>query len=149
MTGSLDARQMEDALRNAGCRITRQRRAIIGYLACRDDHPSARQVYGALHHRESGLSRATVYNTLHRLVETGLLTEIEFEAGDNRFDTNLRPHVNLICVECGAIADFEHELPVTAAHVERRLGFLATDFRVEYRGVCARCRSQSAGRRGI
>jgi len=56
----LNACQMEDALRDAGCRITQQRKAIIDFLAGRDDHPSARQIHRALSDRESGLSQATV-----------------------------------------------------------------------------------------
>lgn len=139
MAETLTARQMEDALRAGGGRITRQRRAILVFLAGRRDHPSVRQIYRALRRRESDLSRATVYNTVRRLVETGVLRAIGFEAGDNRFDTNLAPHLNLICTACGTIDDLEHELPVTPAEVERRLGFVATEYRVEVRGTCARC----------
>jgi Fe2+ or Zn2+ uptake regulation protein len=131
---------MVTALRESGCRITSQRTAIIDYLSGRTDHPSARQIFDALAESEPGLSLATVYNTLGTLVELGLLRALEFEAADNRYDTHLGPHVNLVCTECGRIEDFDHELPVSPGAVMERTGFDATDFRVEYRGICARCR---------
>jgi Fe2+ or Zn2+ uptake regulation protein len=136
---------MEEALRGAGCRITRQRTAVIRYLAGRIDHPSARRIYSELEGTEPGLSLATVYNTLSTLVELGLIKQIDFEAVDNRYDTNLAPHINLVCTSCGRIDDFDHELPVTPEEIEHRLGFSTTDFRIEYRGVCASCRDSGPG----
>ena len=91
------------ALRAAGRRITPQRMAIVEYLAGRSDHPSARQIHHDLEDRMPSVSVATVYNTLASLVELGLLREVEFESADNRYDTNLAPHINLVCTACGAI----------------------------------------------
>ncbi len=133
---------METALRDAGFRITPQRVAVIRYLAGRTDHPSARQIFENLADSEPGLSLATVYNTLGTLVELGLIREMDFEAGDNRYDTNLAPHINLVCTMCGGIDDLDHELPVPPAELEERFGFEATDFRIEYRGMCAACRKR-------
>ena len=39
---------------------------------------------------------------LATLVELGFLEEMEFEAGDNRYDTRPSPHINLVCTVCGA-----------------------------------------------
>jgi Fe2+ or Zn2+ uptake regulation protein len=130
---------MIDALRKTGCRITPQRIAIIDYVAGRSDHPSARQIWDALQSSDPGISLATVYNTLGKLVETGLIRALEFEAADNRYDTHLAPHINLICTGCGRIEDLDHELPVSPEELTRRTGFEAVDFRIEYRGTCARC----------
>jgi len=134
---------MEQALRDAGCRITRQRIAIIGFLAERDDHPSAWQIFESLRDTESGISLATVYNTLATLVEMGLVREMDFEDTDNRYDTNLAPHINLVCTVCGAIADLHHPLPVSPEEIMQQRGFETADVRMEYRGVCGACRSRS------
>jgi Fur family peroxide stress response transcriptional regulator len=134
---------MKAALRQAGCRITRQRNAIIGYLAGRTDHPSARQIFRDLEASEPGLSLATVYNTLGTLVEVGLVREMDFEAVDNRYDTNLTPHANLICSECRSIEDFDVGLPVAPELLRDAVGFEAIGFRIEYHGTCARCRESS------
>jgi Fur family peroxide stress response transcriptional regulator len=97
---------MERALRVSGCRITDQRRVVLDYLGETKSHPSANQVYQEARKHYSGLSLATVYNTLETLVRIGAIKVIEFNAMDNRHETNLTPHVNLICTVCGKILDF-------------------------------------------
>jgi len=130
---------MIETLRDAGFRLTRQRVTIIDRLAGREDHPSAREIYRGLLNTFPRTSLATVYNTLRTLVELGLVREMDFEAADNRYDTNVGPHINLVCTVCGAITDFDHELPVSPEEIRGQLGFEAVDCRMEYRGVCARC----------
>ncbi len=130
---------MIETLRDAGFRLTRQRVTIIDCLADRDDHPSAREIFRGLPRSSPRSSLATVYNTLRTLVELGLIREMDFEAVDNRYDTNVGPHINLVCTVCGAITDFDHELPVSPEEIRSRLGFEAVDCRMEYRGVCAYC----------
>ena len=126
----------------SGRRMTRQRRAVINYLAASHNHPSARQVFAAVHCGESQMSLATVYNTLGTLVELGLIKEMEFEAGDNRYDTNVSPHINLVCTACGVITDFDRKPPVSTNEIRKVLGFETTGIRMEYQGVCATCRSK-------
>jgi Fe2+ or Zn2+ uptake regulation protein len=122
--------------------MTRQRRAIIEYLAGREDHPSARQVFTALQAAESQMSLATIYNTLATLVELGVLKELEFEAEDNRYDTNVSPHINLICTACGDITDLDRRPPISTDEIRKALGFETTSIRMEYQGVCAPCKSK-------
>jgi Fur family peroxide stress response transcriptional regulator len=122
--------------------MTRQRQAIIQCLAGRDDHPSARQIFSDVKAGKSESSLATVYNTLATLVELGFLAEIEFEDEDNRYDTNVSPHVNLVCDACGTITDFDREPPVSAFEIQTSLGFMTTGIRMEYHGVCASCSSK-------
>jgi Fe2+ or Zn2+ uptake regulation protein len=133
--------EMVGALRDSGCRLTRQRLAIIEYLARREDHPSARQIHRALQPRRTRPSLATVYNTLSRLVELGMLREMEFDARDNRFDTNLQPHLNLVCTKCGVISDCDGAPAIRPATILKREGFQPTGFRLEFYGLCSRCRS--------
>jgi Fe2+ or Zn2+ uptake regulation protein len=123
--------------------MTRQRRAIVEYLVAHDDHPSARQVFGAVQSGEKQISLATVYNTLATLVELGFVKEMEFEAGDNRYDTRPSPHINLVCTVCGMITDFDGQPPVSIEEIRKALGFRTTAVRMEYHGVCASCRSKA------
>ena len=134
---------MEEALRKAACRITRQRRAILDCLTSRDTHPSARQVFQEAKKRCAGLSLATVYNTLETLVKQGLIKIIDFEAMDNRLETNLKPQINLICNLCGKIEDFESYSPIVSNNVTDQFGFEIQDYRMEYYGLCHSCNTQS------
>jgi Fur family peroxide stress response transcriptional regulator len=128
------------AIHASGRRLTRQRQAIIEYLARRVDHPSARQVFTAVRAGDSRISLATIYNTLSTLVELGFIKEIEFEAEDNRYDTNVSPHINLVCSMCGSITDFDRKPPVSADEIRATFGFDTTGIRMEYHGMCASCR---------
>ena len=68
-------------LKKANYRITKHRRAIIDFIAEREDHPSVRFVFNKIKLKEPRISLATVYNTLNLLVEMNLLKELEENAG--------------------------------------------------------------------
>jgi Fur family transcriptional regulator, peroxide stress response regulator len=131
-------------LRSLGFRITRQRRAILEYLAATDSHPSAKEVYKHVKQSHPGLTLATVYNTLGMLVRTGHLKLLDLEPA-NRYDTNLECHINLICVVCGKIADFGEGLSLFPEKFREQAGFQVMDYRMEYYGICSECRKQGAG----
>jgi len=138
----ISKQDMIEALRDAGFRITRQRLAIVAQMAGRLDHPSVKQMYNEINTSKPEISLATVYNTLNALVDLRLLKEIEFEESDNRFDTNLTPHINLICTVCGRIDDYMVKLPVRSSKLAREKGFETSDYCLEYRGTCNSCRTK-------
>jgi Fur family transcriptional regulator, peroxide stress response regulator len=133
--------QMLRALKETGFRLTQQRRAIIDFIAGREDHPSAKQIFEVLQ-TKTDISFATIYNTLETLVKIELIKEIDFEHKENRYDTNLRPHLNLVCTKCGSIQDVEFKLPVTPQQVKADTKFTTTNYRLEFMGVCAQCNKQ-------
>jgi Fur family peroxide stress response transcriptional regulator len=141
--------EMEKALRAAGYRITRQRKAILNYLATTDAHPSAQQVFQEAKKEHPGLSLATVYNTLETLARMGLIKILDFQVMDNRHETNLAPHINLICTSCGKIQDFEEGLIIRASEVKQKSGFQVENFRLEYYGLCSACRVKTSNAGGI
>ena len=126
------------ALKQAGFRLTQQRLAIIGFISGRRDHPSARQIFKGIK-KDTGISFATIYNTLKTLVDIELIKEIDFEHGENRYDTNLIPHLNLVCIKCGNIQDIDFKLPISSDEIKARKNFTTTNFRLEYMGICSQC----------
>ncbi len=130
--------QMLAALKQAGFRLTQQRLSIIDFIAGRGDHPSARQILNELK-ADTGISFATIYNTLKTLVDMELIKEIDFEHGENRYDTNLIPHLNLVCIKCGKIQDINFKLPISPEEIKAKNNFTTTNYRLEYMGVCAQC----------
>ena len=135
----LSKSEIINALLEAGYRMTRQRRTIVDILSKRSDHPSVRTVFTEANRILPEISLATVYNTLNALVKLGVLREIEFEQSENRFDTNLSPHINLVCMVCGNIEDYLLELPVKPQKIQKEVGFVTSDYRLEYRGICKIC----------
>jgi Fur family peroxide stress response transcriptional regulator len=132
-------------LKKSGHRVTRQRIAVIDYLAGREDHPSARNVYRGVAEVLPGVSLATIYNTLSTLVNAGLIRELDFEDTDNRYDTNLEHHLNLVCISCGEILDLPQTPPISVEEIRSRLGFETVDMRFECRGICRSCGAREAG----
>ena len=133
-------------LKQAGYRITAQRRLICTHLADTHLHPTASEVFEALAHDHPDLSRATVYNTLNTLQELGALTEISFGDGHTHYETDTSPHVNLICLRCHSILDY-HADPIALQSsaqqdVAAATGFHPVTAKTELYGFCAACRER-------
>ncbi len=137
----LDQEKVISELQRAGIRLTPQRRAILDYLASTDVHPHAQQIFQEVQKIHPDISLATVYNTLKKLVHLGFLKMLEVEP-DNRYETNLSQHINLICDICGKIRDMAGGLTVNSEEVLHRFGFQVLDSRMEYHGVCSACRDR-------
>lgn len=137
----MDVNTVVDRLRKSGHRLTPQRLAIFKALAESVEHPSAQMLYEELRETYPMISLATVYSTLELLKEMGEIVEVGFSDEGRRYEPNLHPHVNLICVACGKIQDFD---AVALSPVERavaeRTGYEIQGSRVEYYGLCPDCR---------
>jgi Fur family peroxide stress response transcriptional regulator len=121
--------------------LTIQRRAVYGELAERKDHPTADQVYDALHSRLPGLSRTTVYRVLETLVEQGFARKVHHAGAVARFDPMTARHHHLACDGCGKLVDLDDgvvdglRLPAAG-----RTGFKIRDYSVSFTGLCRDCR---------
>jgi Fe2+ or Zn2+ uptake regulation protein len=133
---------MQRALKAAGCRISSQRRAIIDHLAASKAHPSARQIFHEVRKKHPDLSLATVYNTLGVLTRLGQIKVMQFDAADNRYEPDISPHINLICTSCGNIEDLRQSVAVRVERIMEESGFEVLDSRLEYYGLCAKCKSR-------
>ena len=120
---------------------SRQRERILELLRSTGRHPTADWVYNQLKDDFPNLSMGTVYRNLTILMEQGLVGKIDFGSTFDRFDANTGPHYHFICDECGSIIDLE--LPVDPGLNERVNGatpFTARRHRIEFFGLCDRCR---------
>jgi len=126
-------------LRERGLRITRQRDAILDYLLSTEEHPSARRVWEKVRERVPGVSLSSIYGTLSELKSQEVIKEIEFDEMENRYEGNLDPHINLICVHCGKITDYETARFIDPRRVEQTARFQVIRSRFELYGVCEGC----------
>jgi Fur family peroxide stress response transcriptional regulator len=134
------------ALQQAGYRLTPQRQAICEYLATTDKHPTPYAVYADIVRQHPEISRATVYNTLNILHRLGAIVEISFGDEHTHYETDLSPHVNLICMRCHRIIDYPSPLLMseTTQPMIAATGFQPTAAKVEILGLCAACQQQSS-----
>lgn len=82
---------------------------------------------------------STVYYTLKLLKEEGLIKELEFYEQENRYESNMTDHVDLICIECGKIENFDGDILMSPSSIETSTGFKAHKMRFEYYGLCKEC----------
>lgn len=132
------------ALQQAGCRLTPQRRAVCEYLVNTNKHPTPYAVYSDVTQQHPEISRATVYNTLKLLHGLGVIVEISFGDEHTHYETDLSPHVNLICMRCHQIIDYPGQLLTqeTTQPMIAATGFQPTAAKVEILGLCVACQRQ-------
>lgn len=128
-------------LREHGRRVTPQRRAIIQALLDSDGmHPTADQVFKRVQSVMPDMSPATVYNTLHEMVEIGELLELDLGLGERRYDLYTSNHAHLVCLGCGQVVDVPYSDP-PALPPEHAQGFRVIDYLGVFRGYCPGCQS--------
>ncbi|HOC45562.1 MAG: Fur family transcriptional regulator [Syntrophorhabdaceae bacterium] len=129
-----------DALKKKGVRLTRQRTEIIRVLCRHGNHPSAGAILKEARKMVPSISVSTVYYTLGLLKKEGLIKELEFYDMENRYESVMTDHIDLVCTECGRIENLIEKQPLTYQAIENLTGFRARGMRHEYYGLCGTCR---------
>jgi Fur family peroxide stress response transcriptional regulator len=140
---------LTEVARDAGVRMTHQRLEIFRELVASTEHPDAESIFRAVQRRVPTVSLDTVYRTLWRLHELGLVVTLGPSYDRARFDANLDHHHHYVCTRCGLVRDFvrpeagagderDHLIADYVPDGVRALGTI-TDAHVEVRGVCAAC----------
>ena len=133
-------------LRARGRRVTPQRRAIIRALLEGDGaHLTAEQVLTHVRGGMPDVSPATVYNTLHELVEMGMQQELDLGFGERHYDVLTTDHAHLVCLGCRRVEDVPYERGVLALSPEHAYGFQIVDCSVVFRGYCPACALSKKG----
>jgi Fur family ferric uptake transcriptional regulator len=100
----LTERKISSILRQAGYKLTPQRRAVLNAIAINQDHLTPGEIYEKVRKEHPSIGLVTVYRTLDILSELGLICEVH-SGGNCRSYLMRRPqehHHHLICADCGA-----------------------------------------------
>ncbi len=127
------ARDLEQALRDAGLRMTRQRAVLLEVLAGASDHPDAAELHKRVQARDTGVSLATVYRTLTELEVQGIIQRHSFDGASARFETcDPAHHDHMIDVETGAVVEFRSDrIERLQAEIAAELGYDIVHHRLE------------------
>lgn len=131
-------REMADILASHGLRPTQQRLAVYEFLLRHPVHPTADTIYQAITEEYPTFSRTTIYNSLHALLEAGLIRTLNICAEEQRFDGNPIDHGHFLCTRCNGIFDFPFE--TESLKHQFPAGFTADTTDVFAVGICAACR---------
>lgn len=128
-------------LAEKGLRASPQRLMVLEYLCSGEGHPTADDIYRALHERMPSLSKATIYNALYALADAGLAREVNIEEKQARFDATVANHGHFKCSGCGLIYNFPVDMDgLESGGLE---GFEISSRDVFFRGTCYRCRDKA------
>jgi Fur family peroxide stress response transcriptional regulator len=128
-------------LKTLGIRLTPQRLAIAEVVVNSGDHPSVKEISSRVKEFFPYVTLATVYSTLTVLERVGIVRELPFQK-QSRYDANLSPHANLVCVGCGRVHDADVGQSMVAELREKLEGssdFTFTGQRVDFYGWCPNC----------
>ena len=147
----LTQQQLVERMREWAVRVTPQRLAIAEVVLNSSDHPTVQQINDRVKGHFPSMTLATIYSTLGVLQKSGLIQELPFQKM-SRYEPNMEPHVNLVCIECENVIDADTNPDVEDVVVGLRKQITdKSDFevawqRVDFYGLCPRC--AAAKRRG-
>lgn len=130
-----------DCLQKNGYRITAPRRAIVEIMAKSWRPLSALDLYDLGRTRYPRLGLVTVYRTLEKLEQLGLIQRLHHPDGCHTFLPALKGHTHLlICTACGrAVAFSGDDLSGLITETARHSGYQIREHWLQLFGLCAEC----------
>jgi len=137
------------ASRPSPLRLTGRQLELLTHIFARHKHFDTEELLADLKQAGRAVSRATVYRTLTKLVDAGLLRRLELGPRvvyDH--DYGYPQHDHLVCDVCGGIVEFQHpSIDAAVREVASRHQFRADGHSLVVHGTCAPCNAAKAGRR--
>lgn len=135
--------QIVALLRRDGGRLTAARKAVVRALLEADDHHlTAADVTASVRDLDPDFQESTVYRTLDRLVELGVVDHVHLGHGAAVYhltDERHRHH-HLVCSRCGRVIEASPSLlDAVARTVKREHGFVLEAGHFALGGLCAEC----------
>lgn len=132
-------------------RFTEQQRELVRHIFAKHSHFDTEQLIEELKRANKRVSRATVYRTLLKLVEAGLLRRIEL--GDRTVydhDYGYPAHDHLVCEHCHAIIEFlSPELDALLRKIASDHQFRISGRSLVVRGICGACNAARSKRHRV
>ncbi|MFC2010519.1 Fur family transcriptional regulator [Chloroflexota bacterium] len=142
MTRGISSTNNREILSTSGMRSTSQRSLILNIIRQGEGHLDADEVYRRARQQQPRLSLSTVYRTLQKLRQLGLVEERHFDESHHHYE--LKPpteHHHLVCLGCGKIVEFECSISEKIKkQISREKGFQVTGTEVQMTGYCPDCR---------
>ena len=137
------AKETHKRLKAGGLRVTPQRLLVLQILEESREHLDARTIYMRGREHDPNLSLATVYRTLGKLKEMGLV-EPCYLARDRRRAyyeaTDKGEHYHFTCLGCGRIIEVRApRIKQACREMAEKLGLVFTRANVCLEGYCPDC----------
>jgi Fur family ferric uptake transcriptional regulator len=136
--------KLQQAIRERGIRLTRQRRVILEVMDAAEQHLDVDQILERARKIDSGVHLVTVYRTIDLLKKHGLIDELDLLhlRGDRHYYESHGPrdHIHVACLRCGKVREFESRLyEQLKQQIARDFKMRVTVSRTEVGGYCEDC----------
>jgi Fur family ferric uptake transcriptional regulator len=132
-------------LRDRGYRMTPQRQIIMDAICEGHGHTTLPEILKRVQKKSAAINQATVYRSLHFLLETRLIVKAEVAPGETVYEiAGQSPHHHLLCRRCHREIEIDAE-PLTAMKVAicERYNFAVDANHLVLTGLCAHCQSNT------
>ena|SRR6516164_3694616 len=135
---------LQNALRQRGIRLTRQRRVILQVMDAAEQHLDVDQILDRAQKISPEVHLVTVYRTIDLLKKEGLIDELDLLhlRGDRHYYETHGPrdHIHVACLRCGKVREFESRLyEQLKGQIARDCDIQVTVSRTEVGGICNDC----------
>ncbi|NTU75720.1 MAG: transcriptional repressor [Anaerolineaceae bacterium] len=146
MTTDMISQEWMDALARSGARQTGARRVIVEVITGSERALEPLQIFETGRKRYSGLGLVTVYRTLEKLEELGLVARVHQPGGCNMYIKAAQGHQHLmICTGCNRAEYFDgDDLGVLFQRIAGQSGFNVKDHWLQLFGLCKACQNSAA-----
>lgn len=130
----------EQVVRQAGQRVTPQRRAIyaaLSYTPC-----TVTQLLADTTVRELKLDQVTVYRTLDALVDLKLVNKTFLGSRGAAYELAASHHHHAVCQSCGVVSDVHVPEEQLVLAVQSQSKFVITNHLLEFFGLCQNCQKK-------
>ncbi|MCA1796672.1 MAG: transcriptional repressor [Geobacteraceae bacterium] len=139
----------EQFLEERCLKVTQQRRLVYEEILAMDDYFDVDSLLVRLKQKGGRISKATIYRTLHLLMECGLLRRVQLSPDGVSADAVYAACPkgcavdNLVCTECGKTIPFSKEdVCNVCADVADQHGFALRSHCLNIFAVCPECQHQ-------
>ncbi len=136
--------QWLDSLSESGYRVTAPRRAIVEIVANSPRALGPLEIYDQGRAEYRGLGLVTVYRTLEKLEELGLVQRVHHPQGCHMYLRAADGHEHLVlCTSCGKAEYFSGDNIDKLTHaVARKTGFEIREHWLQLFGLCSDCKNK-------
>ncbi len=133
-------------LRERGYRMTPQRQIIMDAICESGGHKTLPEIMTRVQRKAPSINQATVYRSLHFLLDMGLIVKAEIAQGEVVYEIAGRsPHHHLLCRACQREIEIDAQpLVALQAEIQARYGFAIDAAHLLLTGLCARCQADAA-----
>lgn len=134
-----------EKLQENGYRLTDSRRTVVEIVAGSERALSPLEVYDLARAKHAGLGLVTVYRTLEKLEELGLIQRVHQPQGCQAFVAAFNGHQHLIlCSKCGKVQFFAGDnLETLIQTIGQQTGYVIQDHWLQLFGLCDDCRASA------